>query len=188
MSGIVIIFMVIVFIALFSGAKGNPSKLSRPMRNTRPTNFITYYDSLPDESQTEFLNQLDDLERMQMLEMLQHRDENMDVPQDLIDNFNDWTQSEEDRNISPYDSNSFEDFNSSGYDNSNSNDYNIDNSSGYSDSYNNDSTNYSDSYSDSSSWSDSYSGDSSSFSDSSSSFTDSSSSFSDSGNSSGSDF
>lgn len=176
MSGIVIIFMVIVFIALFSGAKGNPSKLSRPMRNTRPTNFITYYDSLPDESQTEFLNQLDDLQRMQMLEMLQHRDENLDIPQDLIDNFNDWTQSEEDRNISPYDSNSFENFNSS-------DSYN-DNSSSYSDSYNSDSTNYSEG----SSWSDSYSGDSSSFSDSSSSLTDSSSSFSDSGNSSGSDF
>lgn len=178
MSGIVIIFMVIVFIALFSGAKGNPTKSNRPLRNTRPTNFITYYDSLPDESQTEFLNQLDDLQRMQMLEMLQHRDENMDVSQDLIDNFNDWTQSEEDRNISPYDSNSFDNFDSSSYDNS----------SGYNDSFNSDSTNYSDSYSDSSSWSDSYSGDSSSFSDSSSSFTDSSNSFSDSGNSSGNDF
>jgi hypothetical protein len=183
MSGIVFFIMAIIFIALISKAKENPSKANGPMRNARPRNFITYFDTLPDASQIGFMDHLDEVQRLQMLEMLEHRDENVDVPQDLIDNFNDWTQSEEDKSITMYDSSSFDNFDSSSYDSSDFRDYNSGDSSSYDDSNS----------SDSSSWSDSYSGDSSSYSDSSSSWSDSSSdSFSDSGSSdcggSGSDF
>jgi hypothetical protein len=140
-----IAFVALIFFVSFAMGSKQPG---RARRNLRQSDFRTYFVSLPQETQLNFIDNLDELQRMQFEHMIE--DEHFRYDENMVNEFNEWTQQEEHKSIAPY-----EHFESNNYEYNES--YNDGDYSNYSDNSSTDYGNSSDSWSssDSSSYSDS---------------------------------
>ncbi|MCM0647798.1 hypothetical protein NBE98_05330 [Clostridium swellfunianum] len=99
----------ILIAALSSGQR----QTRRTVRKSLPSNFRTYFHSLPQDSQVDYMNTLNDIQRMQFMEMLDN--DNIQVTEEIVNEFNDWTDTEENSTIEPYDNCDFQqDYNCEG--------------------------------------------------------------------------
>jgi hypothetical protein len=142
-----IAFVALIFFVSFAMGSKQPG---RARRNLRQSDFRTYFVSLPQETQLNFIDNLDELQRMQFEHMIE--DEHFRYDERMINEFNEWTQQEEERVIAPYEY--FQDANhtyESSYNDGVYSNYSEDSSTDYGSSNDSWSSSDSSSYSDSSS-------------------------------------
>lgn len=150
-------FVGFIFFVALSLGKNQPNRQHRG-KVDNSEEFRDYFNSLPEDNQILFMNQLDEVQRGQFQEMLDHG--GMPINEELIHEFNNWAEENKENDIVPYELFDPSSYNGSSWQEDNSNCNN---------SYSDDSNYSNDSYTDFGGSSDWGSSSDSSYSDSSSS-------------------
>jgi hypothetical protein len=97
MEILLIFFIAFIFLSAISSENKQPRRVAR--RSTH-NNFRTYFNSLPEDTQTNYFNTMNDIQRIQFMALL--NDNNTQINESIINEFNEWSKQECNCDTAPF--------------------------------------------------------------------------------------